>query len=49
MSYMFPSYTLQHNFNSSWTRLARRYSLWLYREVDWESSDQARYMRSQCL
>ncbi|KAG1753485.1 PGAP1-like protein-domain-containing protein [Suillus lakei] len=36
MSWMSPSYLLQHEFNSSWTPLARRYSLWLYREVGWE-------------
>ncbi|KAF8591481.1 PGAP1-domain-containing protein [Ramaria rubella] len=36
MSYMSPSYILQRNFNTTWTRLARRYSLWLYREVGWE-------------
>lgn len=36
MSYMSPSYLLQEDFNTSWTPLARRYSLWLYREVGWE-------------
>ncbi|KAG1756758.1 PGAP1-like protein-domain-containing protein [Suillus paluster] len=36
MSWMSPSYLLQHEFNTSWTPLARRYSLWLYREVGWE-------------
>lgn len=36
MSYMSPSYILQDTFNQSWTPLARRYSLWLYREVPWE-------------
>ncbi|KAF8529105.1 PGAP1-like protein-domain-containing protein [Hysterangium stoloniferum] len=36
MSYMSPSYILQSDFNSSWTRLARRYSLWLYHEEGWE-------------
>ncbi len=36
MSYMSPSYILQHNLNASWTPLARRYSLWLYREVGWD-------------
>ncbi|KAJ6616258.1 PGAP1-like protein-domain-containing protein [Mycena sp. CBHHK59/15] len=34
MSYMWPSYVLQSQFDASWTPLARRYSLWLYREVD---------------
>lgn len=37
MSYMSPSYVLQDGFNASWTRLAERYSLWLYREVGWDS------------
>ncbi|KAG2157116.1 PGAP1-like protein-domain-containing protein [Suillus clintonianus] len=36
MSWMSPSYLLQHEFNSSWTPLAHRYSLWLYREVGWD-------------
>ncbi|KAH7918352.1 PGAP1-domain-containing protein [Leucogyrophana mollusca] len=36
MSWMSPSYILQTEFNSSWTPLASRYSLWLYREVGWE-------------
>ncbi|KAF8517867.1 PGAP1-like protein-domain-containing protein [Gautieria morchelliformis] len=40
MSWMSPSYILQPNFNSSWTRFARRYSLWLYREEGWESPEQ---------
>ncbi|KAJ7682382.1 PGAP1-like protein-domain-containing protein [Mycena polygramma] len=34
MSYMWPSYVLQSEFDVSWTPLAKRYSLWLYREVD---------------
>jgi glycosylphosphatidylinositol deacylase len=34
MSYMYPSYVLQADFDVSWTPLAKRYSLWLYREVD---------------
>ncbi|KAK0190614.1 PGAP1-like protein-domain-containing protein [Armillaria mellea] len=38
MSRMSPSYILQTGFNSSWTSLANRYSLWLYREVGWESN-----------
>ncbi|KAG1905635.1 PGAP1-like protein-domain-containing protein [Suillus fuscotomentosus] len=38
MSWMSPSYLLQHEFNSSWTPLAHRYSLWLYREVGWDSN-----------
>ncbi|KIK47060.1 hypothetical protein CY34DRAFT_799756 [Suillus luteus UH-Slu-Lm8-n1] len=36
MSWMSPSYLLQHEFNTSWTPLAHRYSLWLYREVGWD-------------
>lgn len=42
MSYMSPSYILQSGFNSSWTSLSGRYSLWLYREVGWENN-QVRY------
>ncbi|KAJ7853872.1 PGAP1-like protein-domain-containing protein [Mycena leptocephala] len=43
MSYMWPSYVLQSEFDVAWTPLAKRYSLWLYREVDgygkgWEST-----------
>ncbi|KAK0461784.1 PGAP1-like protein-domain-containing protein [Desarmillaria tabescens] len=38
MSRMSPSYILQTGFNASWTSLANRYSLWLYREVGWESN-----------
>ncbi|KAJ7437139.1 PGAP1-like protein-domain-containing protein [Mycena galericulata] len=34
MSWMWPSYVLQSDFDVSWTPLAKRYSLWLYREVD---------------
>ncbi|KAF7294377.1 GPI inositol-deacylase [Mycena chlorophos] len=34
MSYMYPSYVLQTGFDHSWTPLAKRYSLWLYRELD---------------
>ncbi|KAJ6539751.1 PGAP1-like protein-domain-containing protein [Mycena capillaripes] len=33
MSYMWPSYVLQSKFDVAWTPLAKRYSLWLYREV----------------
>ncbi|CAK5262528.1 unnamed protein product [Mycena citricolor] len=44
MSYMYPSYVLQDGFDLVWTPLARRYSLWLYREVDgygrgWEGTN----------
>jgi glycosylphosphatidylinositol deacylase len=40
MSWMSPSYILQPDFNATWTRLSRRYSLWLYREVGWESHEE---------
>ncbi|CAA7258574.1 unnamed protein product [Cyclocybe aegerita] len=36
MSWMSPSYVLQGGLDSTWTPLARRYSLWLYREVGWD-------------
>ncbi|KAF5393191.1 hypothetical protein D9757_001207 [Collybiopsis confluens] len=36
MSYMNPSYIPQTRFNTSWTPLAERYSLLLYREDQWE-------------
>jgi glycosylphosphatidylinositol deacylase len=39
MSWMYPSYIPQVNFDSSWTSLASRYSLWLYREADRESDE----------
>jgi len=37
MSWMSPSYVLQTGFDTSWSPLARRYTLWLYREVGWDS------------
>ncbi|KAF8609615.1 PGAP1-domain-containing protein [Ceratobasidium sp. AG-I] len=37
MSWMSPSYVVQDGFNKTWTPLARRYSLLLYREVGWDS------------
>ncbi|KAG8693374.1 GPI inositol deacylase [Ceratobasidium sp. 395] len=37
MSWMSPSYIVQHEFNTTWTPLARRYSLLLYREVGWDT------------
>ena len=40
MSWMSPSYVLQAGFNTTWTPLAKRYSLWLYREVGWEQAQQ---------
>lgn len=39
MSWMRPSYILQKDFDTSWTPLARRYSLWLYREGNTESNE----------
>ncbi|KAF5321343.1 hypothetical protein D9619_000541 [Psilocybe cf. subviscida] len=36
MSWMSPSYVQQSQFNTSWSPLAARYSLWLYREVGWD-------------
>lgn len=38
MSWMSPSYVLQKDFDELWTPLNRRYSLWLYREVEWDTS-----------
>ncbi len=37
---MSPSYILQSDFNESWTPLAKRYSLRLYREVGWETGSE---------
>ncbi|KAI0787198.1 PGAP1-like protein-domain-containing protein [Irpex lacteus] len=39
MSWMSPSYVLQTGFDRSWSPLAGRYSLWLYREVGWQGSE----------
>ncbi len=39
MSYMSPSYLVQSQFDTSWTPLAKRYSLLLYREVGWEDDE----------
>ncbi|KAI0329552.1 GPI-inositol-deacylase [Cubamyces sp. BRFM 1775] len=39
MSWMWPSYILQSHFDHSWTPLARRYSLWLYREGNLENTE----------
>ncbi|KAF4575291.1 GPI inositol deacylase [Pleurotus pulmonarius] len=36
MSYMSPSYVLQTGFDERWSNLAKRYSLYLYREVAWD-------------
>lgn len=42
MSWMSPSYILQSEFDELWTPLSRRYSLWLYREVEWDSTPHVR-------
>ncbi|KAI9000694.1 GPI-inositol-deacylase [Trametes punicea] len=39
MSWMWPTYILQSRFDHSWTPLARRYSLWLYREGNLENNE----------
>lgn len=39
MSWMSPSYVLQTGLDRSWSPLAGRYSLWLYREVGWEGNE----------
>jgi hypothetical protein len=39
MSYMSPSYRIQSQFDTSWTPLAKRYSLLLYREDGWEDDE----------
>ncbi|GBE79854.1 GPI inositol-deacylase [Sparassis crispa] len=39
MSWMSPSYVLQSAFDLQWSPLAKRYSLWLYREVGWEPNE----------
>lgn len=39
MSWMSPSYLLMSGFDLTWTSLAGRYSLWLYREVGWEGHE----------
>ena len=39
MSWMWPSYVLQTKFDHTWTPLAQRYSLWLYREGNLESNE----------
>jgi len=43
MSYMSPSYLVQSQFDTSWTPLAKRYSLLLYREVGWEDNEVSRF------
>lgn len=39
MSWMSPSYVLQSAFDTSWSPFAKRYSLWLYREVGWQTAE----------
>jgi GPI inositol-deacylase len=39
MSYMSPSYLFLSKFDTSWTPLAKRYSLLLYREDGWEDDE----------
>lgn len=39
MSWMSPSYVLQSRFDHTWSPLAGRYSLWLYREVGWDGHE----------
>jgi hypothetical protein len=36
---MSPSYLVQSPFDTSWTPLAKRYSLLLYKEVGWEDNE----------
>jgi hypothetical protein len=37
---MSPSYLVQSQFDTSWTPMAKRYSLLLYREVGWEDNNE---------
>lgn len=39
MSWMSPSYVHQSAFDTSWTPLALRYSLYLYREIEWDNNE----------
>lgn len=41
MSWMSASYLLQPGFDTTWSPLAARYSLWLYREVGWDPVQQS--------
>ncbi|KAF8806287.1 PGAP1-domain-containing protein [Phlegmacium glaucopus] len=41
MSWMSASYLLQAEFDTTWSPLAARYSLWLYREVGWDPVQQS--------
>ena len=49
MSWMSPHYVLQAEFNATWTPLARRYTLWLYREKGFEDGHIVRTCRSDSL
>ena len=42
MSWMSPHYVLETDFDKSWTPLAKRYSLWLYREVGIDNMKEVR-------
>lgn len=44
MAYMSPSYVRQDGFNRNHSRLAGKYSLWLYREQGYDLSDKVRCM-----
>ena len=46
MSWMSPHYILQAEFNATWTPLARRYTLWLYKEKGFEDRHFVRTYRS---
>ncbi|KAF9478413.1 GPI-inositol-deacylase [Pholiota conissans] len=45
MSWMSPSYVQLADFNESWSPLSHRYSLWLYREVGWDSLEESTLRR----
>ncbi len=42
MSFMWPSYILQTGLDGTWSKLASRYNLWLYREADLEPEAEVR-------
>lgn len=48
MSYMWPSYILQAGLDGTWSKLASRYSLWLYREADLEPESEVCAVLSIC-
>lgn len=49
MSWMSPSYVLQTEFNELWTPLSRRYSLWLYRELEWDTATKVGLRSVPCI